>query len=246
MNAIDRYFAVCHETAEKVLTSQRDALEKAAEAVADATQNKKSVFAFGASHAGLITQELFYRTGGLVTINPIRAPGMMLDMTPITGTSKLERLEGYGKLILEGEKIGEGDLLILHSVSGRNAVAIDMAAEAKRRGVKIVALTNMNTSSAVASRHSSGKKLYDFADILIDNCGEKGDASLTLPGLPEKAGPTSTVVGALILNAVAVRAMELLLERGIEPPVFVSANLDGGDEHNARILEEYRDHIFYM
>jgi uncharacterized phosphosugar-binding protein len=170
----------------------------------------------------------------------------MLEMTPITGTSKLERLEGYGKLILEGEKIGEGDLLILHSVSGRNAVAIDMAAEAKRRGVKIVALTNMNTSSAVASRHSSGKKLYDFADILIDNCGEKGDASLTLPGLPEKAGPTSTVVGALILNAVAVRAMELLLERGIEPPVFVSANLDGGDEHNARILEEYRDHIFYM
>ena len=246
MNAIDRYFAVCHETAEKVLLTQKDALEKAAEAVADATAAKKSVFAFGASHAGLITQELFYRTGGLVTINPIRAPGMMLDMTPITGTSKLERLEGYGRLILEGEKIGEGDLLILHSVSGRNAVAIDMAAEAKRRGVKVIVLTNMNTSTAVSSRHSSGKKLYDFADILIDNCGEKGDASLSLPGLPEKAGPTSTVVGALILNAVAVRAMELLLERGIEPPVFVSANLDGGDEHNARILEEYRDHIFYM
>ena len=181
-----------------------------------------------------------------MTINPIRAPGMMLDMTPITGTSKLERLEGYGKLILEGEKIREGDLLILHSVSGRNAVAIDMAAEAKKRGVTVIALTNMNTSTAVASRHSSGKKLYDFADILIDNCGEKGDASLTIPGIPEKAGPTSTVVGALILNAVAVRAMELLLERGIEPPVFISANLDGGDEHNARILEEYKDHIFYM
>ncbi len=246
MNAIDRYFTVCHETAEKVLLTQKNALEKAAEAVADATAAKKSVFAFGASHAGLITQELFYRTGGLVTINPIRAPGMMLDMTPITGTSKLERLEGYGRLILEGEKIGEGDLLILHSVSGRNAVAIDMAAEAKKRGVKVIVLTNMNTSTAVSSRHSSGKKLYDFADILIDNCGEKGDASLSLPGLPEKAGPTSTVVGALILNAVAVRAMELLLERGIEPPVFVSANLDGGDEHNARILEEYRDHIFYM
>ena len=246
MNAIDRYFTVCRETAEKVLASQREALEKAAEAVAEATRNKKSVFAFGASHAGLITQELFYRTGGLVTINPIRAPGMMLDMTPITGTSKLERLEGYGKLILEGVKIGEGDLLILHSVSGRNAVAIDMAAEAKKRGVTIIALTNMNTSTAVASRHSSGKKLYDFADILIDNCGEKGDASLTLPGLPEKAGPTSTVVGALILNAVAVRAMEILLEQGIEPPVFISANLDGGDEHNARILEEYRDNIFYM
>ena len=246
MNAIDRYFTVCRETAEKVLVSQREALEKAAEAVAEATQNKKSIFAFGASHAGLITQELFYRTGGLVTINPIRAPGMMLDMTPITGTSKLERLEGYGKLILEGVKIGEGDVLILHSVSGRNAVAIDMAAEAKKRGVTIVALTNMNTSTAVASRHSSGKKLYDFADILIDNCGEKGDASLTLPGLPEKAGPTSTVVGALILNAVAVRAMEILLEQGIEPPVFISANLDGGDEHNARILEEYRDNIFYM
>ena len=246
MNAIDRYFDVCRETAEKVLKTQRAALEAAAEAVADATEKKKSIFAFGASHAGLITQELFYRTGGLVTINPIRAPGMMLDMTPITGTSKLERLEGYGKLILEGEKIGEGDLLILHSVSGRNAVAIDMAAEAARRGVKIIVLTNMNTSRNVTSRHSSGKKLYDYADILIDNCGEKGDAALELEGLPEKAGPTSTVVGAAILNAVAVRAMELLLERGIEPPVFISANIDGGDEHNARILEEYRDHIFYM
>ncbi|MBO4406857.1 MAG: SIS domain-containing protein [Clostridia bacterium] len=246
MNAIDRYFDVCRETAEKVLKTQRAALEAAAEAVADATERKKSIFAFGASHAGLITQELFYRTGGLVTINPIRAPGMMLDMTPITGTSKLERLEGYGKLILEGEKIGEGDLLILHSVSGRNAVAIDMAAEAARRGVKIIVLTNMNTSRNVTSRHSSGKKLYDYADILIDNCGEKGDAALELEGLPEKAGPTSTVVGAAILNAVAVRAMELLLERGIEPPVFISANIDGGDEHNARILEEYRDHIFYM
>ena len=246
MNAIDRYFDVCRETAEKVLRTQREALEKAAEAVADATEKKKSIFAFGASHAGLITQELFYRTGGLVTVNPIRAPGMMLDMTPITGTSKLERLEGYGKLILEGEKIGEGDLLILHSVSGRNAVAIDMAAEAARRGVKIIVLTNMNTSRNVSSRHSSGKKLYDYADILIDNCGEKGDAGLALEGLPEKAGPTSTVVGATILNAVAVRAMEILLERGIEPPVFISANLDGGDEHNARILEEYRDHIFYM
>ena len=135
--------------------------------IADATQKKQNVFAFGASHAGLITLELFYRTGGLVTINPIRAPGMMLDMTPITSTSKLERLEGYGRLILEGTALDEGDVLIIHSVSGRNAVAIDMAAAAKEKGAKVIVLTNLNTSRAVTSRHSSGKKLFDFADVLF-------------------------------------------------------------------------------
>ena len=87
---------------------------------------------------------------------------------------------------------------------------------------------------------------FGFADVLIDNCGDKGDASVEVAGVPEKCGPTSTVIGAMILNAVVVRAVELLTERGIEPPVFISANIDGGDEHNARILEEYKDNIFYM
>lgn len=246
MDAIHRYFAATAEITEKVFKSQRKAMEAAAEMIADATQKKQNVFAFGASHAGLITLELFYRTGGLVTINPIRAPGMMLDMTPITSTSKLERLEGYGRLILEGTALDEGDVLIIHSVSGRNAVAIDMAAAAKEKGAKVIVLTNLNTSRAVTSRHSSGKKLFDFADVLIDNCGDKGDASLEIDGVMEKCAPTSTVIGAMILNAVVARAIELLVERGVEPPVFVSANIDGGDEHNARILEEYKSNIFYM
>ncbi|MCQ2446959.1 MAG: SIS domain-containing protein [Clostridia bacterium] len=246
MDAIERYFRAAAEIAEKAYQSQKNAMEAASEMIADATAKKKNVFAFGASHAGLITLELFYRTGGLVTINPIRAPGMMLDMTPITSTSQLERLEGYGKLILDGTKLGEGDVIIIHSVSGRNAVAIDMAAAAREKGAKVIVLTNLNTSRAVASRHSTGKKLYDFADVLIDNCGDKGDASVEVAGVPEKCGPTSTVIGAMILNAVVVRSVELLTERGIEPPVFISANIDGGDEHNARILEEYKDNIFYM
>ena len=246
MDAIEKYFRASAEIAEKAYKSQKNAMEAAAETIADATEKKKNVFAFGASHAGLITLELFYRTGGLVTINPIRAPGMMLDMTPITSTSRLERLEGYGKLILDGTALGEGDVIIIHSVSGRNAVAIDMAAAAKEKGAKVIVLTNLNTSGAVASRHSTGKKLYDFADVLIDNCGDKGDASLEIEGVPEKCGPTSTVIGAMILNAVVARAVELLVMRGVEPPVFISANIDGGDEHNARILEEYKDNIFYM
>ena len=246
MNALSRYFEECARVAKVVEETQGNAMEQAAKAIADATEKKKNVFAFGASHAGLVTLELFYRTGGLVTINPIRAPGMMLDMTPITSTSKLERLEGYGELILSGEKAGEGDVIIIHSVSGRNAVAIDMAIAAKKKGMTVIVLTNMNTSGQVTSRHPSGKKLYDFGDIVLDNCGAKGDSSLEIKGVPEKTAPTSTVIGAMILNAVVARSVEMMVERGMVPPVFVSANVDGGDEHNAVILEQYKDNIFYM
>jgi len=246
MDAIERYFEEISRLTRLALESQKPAVEQTARAFVEATRNKKRIFAFGASHAGLVTLELFYRTGGLVTINPIRAPGMMLDMTPITSTSKLERLDGYGKLILDGEKTEAGDVLLVHSVSGRNAVAIDMAIAAKEKGMKVIVLTNMNTSGQVTSRHKTGKKLYELADILIDNCGCKGDSSLTIDGVMEKTAPTSTVMGAMLLNAAVARAVELLAAEGIDPPVFMSANLDGGDEHNRRVLDEYHNQITYM
>lgn len=246
MNAIDLYFDEISRILAQVLDTQRDAVELAAAELAAANEEGRNIFVFGCSHAGLLATELFYRTGGMATINPIRAPGMMCEISPITMTSELERLPGYGSLILRNTPAAAGDLLIIHSVSGRNAVSIDMAQTAAELGMKIIVLTNMATSSSVESRHPSGKKLYEFADILIDNCGAKGDAALSLPGLAERTAPTSTAVGAAILNAVAARAAELMLEHGAEPPVFVSANIDGGDEHNKKMLDKYKNHIFYM
>jgi uncharacterized phosphosugar-binding protein len=181
-----------------------------------------------------------------VTVNPVRAPGMMLELSPPTMTSEMERMPGYGKIIFGNLKTKPGDVIIIHSVSGRNALTIDMAEAAREAGMRVIVVTNLNTATAVTSRHPSGKKLHDFASILINNHGDLGDASVEIEGFPQKVASTSTVVGAAILNAVVARVCEILMAEGITPPVFMSGNIDGGDEHNRRVMDERRDNIFYL
>ena len=240
------YINCVTECINKAWGTQQDTLNKVSDLLAEKIENKNNVFVFGCSHAGILAEEVFYRTGGLAVINPIFFPGFMLNTRPITMTSQLERLPGLGKIILEQNHVSNGDLLILHSVSGRNTVPVDMALEAKRLGVTTVCITNISYSNAVTSRHPSGKRLFEVCDLVIDNCGDVGDAAITLDGLAEKIGPTSTAVGTALLNAIVIDAVEKMISDGIVPPVFMSANLNGGDEHNARIFEEYGDNIFYM
>ena len=231
---------------EKAYETQTDRITDAAKLIADATEAKNNVWIFGRSHAGIIAEEAFYRSGGMVTINPIMFPGFMLNTRPVTMTSKLERLPGLAKIIAEENNLRRGDVLLIHSVSGRNTVPVELAAEAAALGVRTIALTNLDYSRSVSSRAPSGKRLFEVCDIVIDNCGCVSDASVEIPGLPEKIGPTSTTVGAAIVNALIIDAVEMLIERDIVPPVFMSANIDGGTEHNAKILEEYKNNIFYM
>jgi len=240
------YIRIVTECIEKAWETQKDAILAAASLVAGAIEQKKNVFVFGCSHAGILAEEVFYRTGGLAVINPIMFPGFMLNTRPITMTSSLERIPGLGKTILTQNHVGEGDVLIVHSVSGRNTVPVEIAMEAKKIGVHTVCITNLNYSRAVTSRHPDGLRLFEVCDIVIDNCGEIGDAAVSLDGLPEKIGPTSTAVGAALLNALVIEAVEQMIADGIVPPVFMSANIDGGDEHNAKIFKEYKDNIFYM
>ena len=182
----------------------------------------------------------------MALINPIRAPGLNLDVDPATMTSQMERLPDYGRIIIDAQPIGSGDVIIIHSVSGRNTVTIDAALRAKEKGATVIALTNMETTRQVKSRHPSGKNLYEVADLVLDNCGCLGDASLDIPGVPEKVAPTSTAVGAAMLNAMMAQTVALMTEAGAVPPVFVSANLDRGDAHNKEMLARYKNNIFYM
>lgn len=226
--------------------SQKETLREAALRIAETVIGKRNVFVFGCSHAGIIAEEVFYRTGGLAVVNPIFFPGMMLNTKPVTMTSSLERLPGLGKIIFDKNHLSAGDLLILHSVSGRNSVPVEMALEASAKGVFTICITNLEYSRAVSSRHPSGKRLFEVCGLVVDNKGPLGDAAVSLEGLPEKIGPTSTAVGAALINAIMIDSVEIMLSRGVVPPVLMSANLDGGDAHNARIFEEYRDNIFYM
>ncbi|MDF2684955.1 MAG: hypothetical protein K0S55_136 [Clostridia bacterium] len=242
----DKYIEDLQNILKNIRQTQMPNIRKAAEAIVKATQNKNKIYAVGSGHAGLLAQELFYRSGGLVVINPIFAPGLTLEARPITITTDIERIEGYGKSIIKRKEISEGDVIIIHSVSGRNAVSVDMALEAKEKGAVVIVLTNLSYSKSVSSRHSSGKRLFEVCDILLDNCGIAGDAAIKVEDFPEKTGPTSTAAGAAILNAVVVEAVAIFIEKGVTPPVFMSANLEGGDEHNKKVLNEYKDIIFYM
>lgn len=242
----DRYMDIVQDTLRRAWEEQKDLFQTAADHIRTALESKHSVYIFGCSHAGILAEEVFYRTGGLAVINPIFFPGFMLNTRPITMTSQLERLNGLGKIILDQNHVKEGDVLILHSVSGRNNVPVEMALEAKERGVTTIAITNLAYSDSVTSRHPSGKRLFEVCDVVLDNKGCIGDAAITLDGLAEKIGPTSTAVGAAMVNALVIETVGGMLADGVVPPVFMSANLDGGDAHNRKIFDEYKDNIFYM
>ena len=242
----DGYISLLQETLQNAWSGQTRQFQEASDRIRTALEAKHSVYIFGCSHAGILAEEVFYRTGGLAVINPIFFPGFMLNTRPITMTSQLERLDGLGKIILNENHVKEGDVLILHSVSGRNNVPVEMALEASAMGVSTICITNLAYSQSVTSRHSSGKRLFEVCDTVIDNCGCAGDAAIALDGLPERIGPTSTVVGAAIVNALVIETVGGMLKDGVVPPVFMSANLDGGDAHNKKIFEDYKDNIFYM
>jgi len=229
----------------EVRDSQWKAMAAAAQAISEAIADGGTVWTFGCGHSGLLAHEVYYRAGGLMLVNAITAPGQSLDVHPVPMTSQMERLEGYSQTLADAQPMKAGDAIIVISTSGRNAVPIEMALAARERGLKVIALTSLAYSKSVPSRHPSGKHLADAADVVLDNCAPAGDALQELPGLPEKIGPSSGAVGAAMLHAVIVQAVANLLERGIEPPVFLSGNLPEGDAHNERLMRQYADRIHY-
>ncbi len=241
-----QYYDCIKSLLDRAFQQQEEALMNAAHLMADVISAGNLIYVFGAGHAGIIAEEMFYRAGGLVPVNPIFAPGLLTTTYPATLETALERLSGYAAILFEANKINSGDLLIIHSNSGRNTVAIELAEVARSKGVKVIALTSIAHSQAFPSRHPRGLRLMDVADLVLDNCGEVGDAIVELSGLPQRVGATSTVVGAALMNALVVETAKLLLEKGIEPPVYCSANVDGGEEMNERWLSLYRSRLNYL
>lgn len=241
-----KYFDIIKRLINTVESKEKENMEATVKLMVDAILNKKSIFVFGASHAGIISEELYYRAGGLVVINPIFAKALMLDTSPITLTSEVERLVGYGSAVMNKTPVKDGDIVIVHSVSGRNPVSIEVAMEAKKINAKVICITNLKYSKSVTSRHPSGKNLYQIADIILDNHGDIGDACVEIDGIDQKVGPTSTVIAATVMNSIVAEVAQELINKGInKPPIFYSANLDGGDELNQKIFNEYKGAIHY-
>ena len=243
---IDRYFSSIKDILANIQENQIEAMEAVSKLFTETIANGNTIFITGCSHSSIFAQEVFYRAGGLMLINPIFLPGMTLDTIPITQTTRYENISGIGTAVLSESKLRKGDTLVIASISGRNIVPVEMALWAKENGINTVSLTSINYSKAVQSRHSSGKRLFEATDFVLDVMCPKGDAVLEIDGLPEKTAPASTISGIAILHAIISETISKLIALGITPPVYLSANLDGGDEHNRRMLEKYRQQIHYI
>ncbi|WP_054710442.1 SIS domain-containing protein [Bacillus sp. JCM 19041] len=246
MSYMNNYYQSITEVLTGIMKQQESVLEEAASMMEQAIESGHSLYLFGASHAGIVAEDAFYRAGGLALFNPLFSPALMLNVEPITLTSKLERLEGYGKLLLDSKPVQAGDILFIHSVSGRNPVAIDLALAAKEQGMHVIALTNLTYSESVSSRHSSGKRLFEVSDLVIDNLGEPGDAAVQIQSLSQKVAPTSTIAGSFVIHSIVLKLIEKLEAKGKEVPVFRSANLDGGDAYNMEMMRKHKNQIHYM
>lgn len=222
--------------------TQEEVICQVAEECANTIYNGGLLYFFGTGHSHMVCEEPFYRAGGLASIYPILESDLMLH-EGASKSSSYERIEGLGDVVISHSGVTGKDLLFLISNSGRNCAVIDAALEGKRRGAVTVALTSLNHSSDVASRHSNGMKLHEVCDYVLDNGGEVGDASVALAGLAQKIGPTSSVVDITLINLIMVNTVERLLERNVIPPVFTSANTDDGDEANKSILKEYKPRV---
>ena len=225
-----------------ILRTQAESVERASQAVFATLRADGVLHVFGSGHSHSLAEEAFHRAGGLVPVNAIHE----IFLTPLTRpelSGQLERLPGLAALILNGHDLRAGEVLLVISNSGINAVPVEMALEGKRRGLTTIALTSLNHSRTVAARHAGGKRLFEVADIVLDTCGEPGDAAVAYPGFAGRVAPTSLLAGSYIINSLVCRVVELFLARGLTPPIYLSANLSGGDEHNRALAAKYRGRI---
>lgn len=243
---LQRYFDGLIAVLHRIEQEQANNIREAGLLVAAALSAGGVIHTFGTGHAHLIAEEAFYRAGGIAAVNPILDERLIFLKGALEST-RAEREHGLARELIGRENVSAEDAAIIISNSGRNAVPVEMALEMKALGVKVIAITNLEQSRESTARHSSGKRLYEVADVTIDNCVPTGDALLALPGMNTKIGPASTVAGAAIINSVIIEAVAELGQRGVPVPVLPSANVEGVSEETLRdILGPYKERIKYL
>lgn len=227
-------------------------IERAAEAVAEAMARDQLLHVIGpGGHSSMAAEEVIWRAGGLAPVNSILDAGFNL----IHGAKRsnfVERTPGYAAGILDAYRVGRqpGEVIVIVNVYGVNAMCIDVALEAKRRGMTSIGITSRSFADALAadhpSRHPSGKVLYREVDYFLDCRLPLGDAVVEIAGVAEKTGATSTFCNAFTINLLMIETVKRLVARGVEPPLWRSANMPGGDAANRALEEKYIPRIRHL
>jgi uncharacterized phosphosugar-binding protein len=243
---MDEFFDQVSAYVQKVRNTQGPAIEAAALLVLDTLKLGHRTFVFGSGHSNLLTEEIVLRAGELPIFSPIFVAGLLPTDYPYHRGGLMERISGIAAAALDSIPVEKRDTLIVISTSGRNAVPVEMALEARQRGLRVIALTSVEFSSQVTSRHQSGKRLYELADIVIDSCSPQGDAVVRIPGTHDKIGPLSTILGGTILHALSCKICDLILDLGMTPPVLVSGNIDDAEEYDEKSVESFKEFIRHL
>jgi uncharacterized phosphosugar-binding protein len=247
----EQWFAKTEEIHRRIRETQMDNIRAAARAIADSILAGRVVHLFGAGHGSLPVMECYPRIGGFVGYHPM-TEHCLSYFTNVVGDSGvpqflfLERLEGFAQVILQNYRLDPRDCIMIFSQSGINGVVIDMALETKRRGLTVIGLTSLAHTNAVEPRHSSGKRLCEIADIVVDTCVPAGDAMVEVPGLREKVGPGSTFGFVTAVNAINCEVARLLTEAGQPPLVNASHNFLPAEEAQAqmeRVWQAYMERV---
>jgi len=232
----NRYFAVIEDLLKEVEEKQAANVTKAAEIIAESIMSGGILQAFGSGHSMAAAIEITGRAGGLIPAKQIREPAQ----------GKYEQIEGVGTIFCQQLDVRKEDVVVLISNSGRNPLSIEIAIYCKSKGAKVIVFTSLEASKKLTSKHSAGKNLWEYADVVIDNGVMDGDASIEVEGLPYKVGGTSSVSVAVLENAMMLEAIEIMVKKGFTPPVFVSSNVDYGQEHNMKYAAQYFDRLFHV
>ncbi len=241
---IRKYRETINEILKKI-EDEQESFDKAAKLIVDAFQSDRMVHVIGTGgHSNMGAEEVLWRAGGLAIWNSILDPGTNL----IHGAKRsniIERTPDYATSVLDAYHVGSkpGEVMVIVNAYGINAMTIDTALECRKRGVKTIGVTSDSFAKIIPkshpSRHPSGRNLFEEADVYINNHLPIGDTVIEIPNYGQKIGATSTFCNSFVMNCLSATVVEEMLRRGIEPPVFVSANMPGGDEHNKALEEKY-------
>lgn len=243
----DLYYDEIFKIIGEIRETERENILKAARMVADQVKQDKKVFVFGpGGHSNLAAMEVFFRAGGLMHIDAILNQDTMLSCGALK-SMQAERLPGYGKIVIEDYDIGEGDLLWIVNAYGINSATIDAALTAKARGAQVIGVTSKEHANTCpkdhVARNPSKKNLHDIVDCAVDCKVKLGDATLEIEGFEQKIGALSTYANAYVMNCIVIEAINMLVNEGVNPPVWRSGNCPGGDEWNNRFIDRFKGYI---
>jgi uncharacterized phosphosugar-binding protein len=228
--------------------TQLDAVEEAAVWVADAVQAERFGVLFGTGHSYMAASDTFPRIGSIPAWLPIHELstsyiGTVSGNLGIRQAIFLEKVDGFGDVVMENYRLDPKDVMIVISNSGVNTMGVEVALNAKGQGMKTVAVTSVEHSQGSDSRHKSGKRLFEVCDLVIDTCVPEGDALVEIDGFSHKVSSASSIMALIVMQTLAAQVVKELSERGITLPVFPSHNASLSPEEHERIEKMAEDTI---